>query len=141
MLELTIVTLLTATLAAVVVPKWSEFQAESQLSSAAFAVSGDLQAIRQYARRTSQSFDITIVGGGTTIEITPPAPNLIGDSTGTIEYAARYPGFTFDSSTFGGVSTATIDHRGDMNVSGSYVPPSSNPVVINLGGVTVSVSL
>ena len=74
MLELTIVTLLTATLAAVVVPKWSEFQAESQLSSAAFAVSGDLQAIRQYARRTSQSFDITIVGGGTTIEITPPAP-------------------------------------------------------------------
>ena len=140
-LELTVVTLLTAVMAAIVAPKWAEFQAESQLSSAAFAVSADLQAIRQYARRTGQSFDLTINGGGTTIQIAPPIPSLIGNHSGTVEYAARYPGFTFDHSTFGGISTINVDHRGDFNNSGTYVPASTNPVVINLGGSSISVSL
>ena len=112
LLELIIVVLILSISAAVVVPNWIQQQENIRLSSAALAVASDFRALRNHASRTSQPLSVRF--SGSVLTVSPPLPELIGDSNGRIDYSIRYPGVAFKGASLPGGNEFDIDIRGDL---------------------------
>lgn len=141
LIELSIVVLITAVGAAIVVPNWSRFQTEQRLAAAAMAVSADVRALQTYAVRHGQPLLLSVTADGTTLAVSPAVPRLLGDASGNIDYARRYPGIIFAFGQFDSNANARID------IEGQLVSPATNQrldtavVRLNRGGSTIDVDL
>lgn len=114
LLELSIVILITAIGAAVVVPRWAQFQSETRLASASLALSSDVRSLQRYAARHSQPLQLTIQAETSVMTVSPPVSSIPGDASGRVDYSRRYPGVQFVNAPFDGQTTATINVRGEL---------------------------
>ena len=112
LIELIILALIMSISAAVVVPNWIRQQESVRLSSAALAVASDFRALRNHASRTSQPLSVRFQNS--VLTVSPPVPELIGDSKGRIDYSLRYPGVSFKGASLPGANEFDIDIRGDL---------------------------
>lgn len=143
LIELIILALIMSISAAVVVPNWIRQQESVRLSSAALAVASDFRALRNHASRTSQPLSVRFQDS--ILTVSPPVPELIGDSQGRIDYSLRYPGVSFKGASWPGANEFDIDIRGDLFFSNSPIYPSARAmgryVTLLLGSLQKNVQL
>jgi prepilin-type N-terminal cleavage/methylation domain-containing protein len=141
--ELTVTVLIVSIIMASTIPSWARIVLEMRATSAAMALASDMQALRRQASRTGQSIVLTITAGTSHMEVSPPQPNLIGDSSGIVDYSRRYPGIVFQSAGFDGEDSAELTMWGDIvsTTNGQPLGNAQASISIGPGGPVVDVDI
>ncbi|MEM7477698.1 MAG: prepilin-type N-terminal cleavage/methylation domain-containing protein [Planctomycetota bacterium] len=141
MIELTITVLILAISAAAVIPNWLTFQEKVTATSAAMALSSDIRALRTYAIRASTNLTIEPILNSSILNIQPPAPEVMGDALGNMDFSNAYAGSTFSQASFGGDVNFVINMHGDFVSATDGARLQDATVQVQVGQQSASVNL
>ena len=129
LVELMIVMVIVAMVAAIAVPRFSQASARQQLSSAADRVVADLEMARTRARAASQTVTVTFSTSSDRYQF-----NNVGGEASVVELGESPYNVSIDRAVFG-----SNDNIASFN--GYGVPASSGAVTLSLGADQVVVEL
>lgn len=131
-IELTIVCALVAIMAAVAVPRWNRATERAAVTSCQRVFEADMGALRRHCSRQSRVINLAITPGTSLVTLTPPLPELIGNSAGTIDYARYCPGIRFTGVDFNGGTSCRIDIFGELQSATTSTRLQAASVTLNL---------
>lgn len=130
LLEMTIVTVILAIGSAVALPRWNKSVEQARVVSMRRSLEADINVLRRESVRRSQQINVTLGVYSGQLTIVPPMPDVLGDASGVVNYATRFPGVCFTAADLNGYATCDVNMYGELVSSDTGQPLSAGLVTI-----------